>query len=140
MLPVSDLDKLDEQKIDSESTMSDMGSEVATPGATAAENSMQAAEHAASLPDNSNPKGNKPGNNKVGNKPGPKEKAKVNGDAGRPTAHQAKQNKGKVTIKVNRAQNTDTQYEQLNKTVDALREQGLDAELRIGFIDNSKDS
>jgi len=138
MLPVSDLDKLDEQKIDSESTMSDMGSEVATPGATATGNAMQAAEHAASLPDNS--KGNKPGSNKIGNKSGPKEKAKVNGDAGRPTVHQAKQNKDKVTIKVNRAQDTDTQYEQLNKTIDALKDQGINATLKIGFQDDKKES
>ena len=140
MLPVSDLDKLDEQKIDSESTMSDMGSEVATPGATATANSMQAAEHAASLPSNQNPKGNKSGANKVGNKPGPKAKAKVNGDAGRPTIHQAQQNKDKVTIKVNRSQDTDTQYEQLNKTIDALKDQGINATLKIGFQDDKKES
>ena len=140
MLPVSDLDKLDEQKIDSESTMSDMGSEVATPGATATENSMQAAEHAASLPDNSTPKGNKAGANKVGAKTGPKAKAKVRGDAGHPTVSQEKQNKDKITIKVNRAQKTSIQYEQLNKTIDSLKEQGINATLKIGFQDDKKES
>jgi HK97 family phage portal protein len=140
MLPVSDLDKLDEQKIDAESTMSDMGSEVATPGATATENSMQVAEHASSLPDNSNPKGKKSGDNKIGNKTGPKAETKVNGDAGRPTIHQQKKNENKLTIKVNRDQKVKDQYDQLNKTIDVLKQQGIDAELRIGFTDDTKKS
>ena len=131
MLPVSDLEKLDDQKIDPEASMSDMGTESATPAALAADHAATAAEQDAML----NPPSNKPGA-----KPGPKKKPHVNGDAGRPTLHQQKKNKDKLTIKVNRSQDTETQYDQLNKTIDALKEQGIDATLRIGFEDGKKTS
>ena len=139
MMPVSDLEQLTDQKIDSEAPMSDMGTESATPAALAADHASQAAEHQAAL----NPVVNKPGaksSTKPGAKPGPQAKDKVQGNAGHPTFKEQKQNENKITIKVNREQKIGDQYDQLEKTIDTLKQQGISATLKIGFTEDKKDS
>jgi HK97 family phage portal protein len=119
MLPVSDLDKLDEQKIDPTAAIPGMG---VAPGMPP----MPGMPTEPGMEDASIP----------GDTPGPKPEPQVNGDAGRPTIHEQKQNEGNLNIKVNRSQKTKKQYEQLDKTIDTLKKQGINATLRIGFFDN----
>lgn len=132
MLPVSDLDKLDEAKIDPTAAIPGMGGQPGMPGMPPAVPGEVPAEgadpEAAATDEEALP----------GEKPGPDAEAKVNGDAGRPTIHQQKKTGDKLSIQVNRSQKVKKQYEQLDKTIDTLKKQGINAELRIGFSEDTK--
>lgn len=63
--------------------------------------------------------------------PGPEAQLSVDGDPGRPTTDEAQT--GELNLKVNKNKTIKIQKELLDKTVETLKKQGINATLKIGF-------
>jgi hypothetical protein len=72
-------------------------------------------------------------NSLTGEKPGPVPEDKINGDSGRPTRDQAKSKESNLNLSVNRNKSQKEQMKSLEKTVESLKNNGIDATLHIGF-------
>lgn len=72
-----------------------------------------------------------------GGTPGPDAQLTVDGDAGRPTNQE--QESGELNLKVNKNKSVSVQKELLDKTIETLKKQGINATLKIGF-ENEKSS
>jgi HK97 family phage portal protein len=122
MLPVSDLSKLNDQRIDPNTGMPGMPNTNPNapidPNAPLDPNSVAGQLGPDGLPLE---------------KPGPEAEPQVDGEAGRPTLSEQKD---KVNLEINRSISVKNQHALLAKTVDALKKNGINATLRIGFSSN----